>query len=379
MRIAVNTRFLLTGKMEGFGWYTFETMKRITEKHKEHTFIFLFDRPYDKRFIFSSNVEAVVIGPQARHPFLHLWWFNRSVTKALKKHKADVFVSPDGYLSLKTNVPQLAVMHDLNFEHFPKFLPFWSRWFYRKYFPKYAKKAKRIVTVSESSKKDIIKLYGIAPEKIDVSLNGAAEIFTPSDETSQQQFREEYTQGHPYYLFVGSLHPRKNPVCLFQAYDLFRKQYNQPYRLLVVGEKFYWTSEAETAHTVMEHRNEVIFTGHMSQQQLVRAYGAARALAFPSYFEGFGIPLVESMRCGTPVLTSNADALLEVGGDAVAYFNPDKPEQLAAQMKKLAEEEGLRNFMSMRSLERASHFSWNKTADALWNSINKMAHAEAIL
>ncbi|MFN3342698.1 MAG: hypothetical protein ACK40M_08385, partial [Flavobacteriales bacterium] len=120
MRIAVNTRFLLPGKMEGFGWYSYETLRRIVVAHPEHEFIFLFDRPFDRRFVFASNVIPIVIGPQARHPFLFWIWLEVSVKRALKKYKADVFVSPDGYLSLGTAVPSVAVIHDLNFEHYPK-------------------------------------------------------------------------------------------------------------------------------------------------------------------------------------------------------------------------------------------------------------------
>ena len=123
MRIAVNTRFLLPKKMEGFGWYTFETISRIVKKHPEHEFFFFFDRPFDKKFIFASNVTPVVLNPPARHPILFKIWFDRSVTKALKKYQCDAFISPDGYLSLKTDVPQLGVIHDLNFEHHPKDIP----------------------------------------------------------------------------------------------------------------------------------------------------------------------------------------------------------------------------------------------------------------
>ena len=123
MRIAINTRFLLSDKMEGFGWFTYEVVKRISEQHPEHTFLFFFDRKYDPNFIFSSNVKPIVISPPARHPFLFLIWFNIGVSMALRKHKADLFFSPDGYLSLTTSVPQIPVIHDLNFEYYPEDLP----------------------------------------------------------------------------------------------------------------------------------------------------------------------------------------------------------------------------------------------------------------
>src|SRR5690554_2062147 len=106
MRIGINARFLLKNKMEGFGWYTYETMLRITQQHPEHEFIFFFDRPFDQKFIFSNNITPVVVNPPARHPILQIIWFDYAIPRALKKYKCDVFVSTDGYLSLKTDLPQ---------------------------------------------------------------------------------------------------------------------------------------------------------------------------------------------------------------------------------------------------------------------------------
>ena len=123
MKIAVNTRLLLKGKLEGIGWYTYETLKRIVEQHPEHDFYFLFDRAYDESFIFSKNVKPIILYPQARHPFLFWIWFEISVYRFLKNNNIDIFVSPDGYLSLRTKIPSLAVIHDLNFEHYPHDLP----------------------------------------------------------------------------------------------------------------------------------------------------------------------------------------------------------------------------------------------------------------
>ncbi len=158
MRIVVNTRLLLKDRLDGIGWFTYETMKRITESHSGHEFIFLFDRPYDREFVFAENVKPVVIGPPARHPVLWYLWFERSVMRALKKEEADVFVSPDGYLPLKSNVPSVSVIHDINFLHRPGDLPFSSRWYYNHYFPKFAAKASMIGTVSEYSKADICRV-----------------------------------------------------------------------------------------------------------------------------------------------------------------------------------------------------------------------------
>ena len=151
MNIAINTRFLLPHKMEGFGWFTFEVVKRIVEQHPEHQFFFFFDRSYDKKFVFADNVVPVVLYPPARHPLLYKIWFDYSVTKALKKYNIDLFFSPDGYLSLKTKVKQIAVIHDLNFEHYPQDLPRSLRKYYKKYFPQFVKKSNHIITVSEFS------------------------------------------------------------------------------------------------------------------------------------------------------------------------------------------------------------------------------------
>ena len=129
MNIAINTRLLLHNRLEGIGWFTYETLKIITRSHPEHHFIFLFDRPFHEEFIFSDNITPVVLFPQSRHPFLWYWWFEFSVPAALKKHRADIFLSPDGYLSLCAKTPSLPVIHDLNFEHYPEDLP----WVVRRY------------------------------------------------------------------------------------------------------------------------------------------------------------------------------------------------------------------------------------------------------
>lgn len=371
VKIAVNTRFLLKDKLEGFGWFTFETLKRLTEDHPEHEFHFFFDRKYDEKFIFSSNITPHVLYPQARHPILFKWWFEQSVRRRLDKINADLFVSPDGYLSLSSNKKQLAVIHDLNFEHYEEDLPKNVQKYLTNYFPKFARKATRIVTVSEFSKSDIVEQYNINPAKIDVAYNGVSDIYKPLSNQEKEEQRKKLSQGKEYFIFVGSLHPRKNIRRMLLAFDEFRKENNSTTQLLIVGDRYWWNNEMNAAYEGMAFKEEVLFQGHMSQKELALAVGAAKAMVYVSYFEGFGIPLVEAMRAEIPVLTSNKTSLPEVAGDAALIVDPFSVDDIREGMQKLDSDEILRTSLVEKGRLRAQDFSWDKTAKVLWSSIEK--------
>ena len=222
MKIAINTRLLLKGKLEGIGWFTYESFKRIVASHPEHEFYFIFDRQFDTEFVFADNVTPIVIGPPARHQILHYIWFEISIPRILKKINPDIFISPDSYLSLASKYPDLIVIHDLNFEYFPKNMPWLASKYYRYFTPKFAKKAKRIATVSEFSKNDIVNIYSIDPEKIDVVYNGSGEKFKPVSETVKKETKQQFSNGCDYFVFVGALNPRKNLSNIFRAFDSFK-------------------------------------------------------------------------------------------------------------------------------------------------------------
>lgn len=371
MKIAVNTRLLIKGKLEGIGWFTYENLKRITRGHPEHEFFFLFDRKFHPDFIFSENVKPLVVHPQARHPFLYYLWFEHAIPRALKKINADLFFSPDGYLSLRTKVPSVNVFHDLNFEHYPGDLPLIERKFYRHYFPEYARKALRIATVSEYSKSDIVRLYGVDENKIDVVYNGANESFEPVDEAVKNQIRKQYANGSPYFLFVGSLHPRKNLARLFPAFDLFKATDDQGIKLVIVGEKKWWTEAIERAYEQMDHKEDVIFTGRLNVDQLHKVIASAFALTYVSYFEGFGIPILEAFYCHVPVITSNITSMPEVAGDAALLVDPLSVNSISDAMKKMAGDGNLREMLIAKGIERSKMFSWQQSSERLWKTIEK--------
>ena len=370
MKIAVNTRLLLKNRLEGIGWVAYETLRRMVKDHPDVEFYFIFDREPDPMFIFGDNVKPIVLFPQARHPFLFIWFFEFSVTKALKKIKPDLFFSPDGYLSLRSDVPQMTQFHDLNFEHFPKDMPRIHLWHYKKYFPKFARKAKRIVTVSEFSKQDIVDCYGVDPQKIDVAYNGVNEIFKPLSETEILEIRGKYSGGFPYFMFVGSLHPRKNLARLFSAFDRFKSYNRNDVKLVIVGEKRWWTEPIQRAYDAMSCKDDVVFVGRLSAEDLHRVTAAALASVYVSYFEGFGIPILEAFKCDTPVITSNVTSMPEVAKDAALLVDPFNEDSIAKAMIKVLDDK-VRERLIEKGRERAKDFSWDKAADDIWNSLIK--------
>ena len=177
MLIAVNCQSLVKDHLEGLGWFTYESLKRITQAHPEHEFLFIFGKGVDESFIFSDNVKAINVGPPFFRP--QAWWLKYEflLPLLLRKYKIDLFVSTDGISSTKIKTKQLNVIHDLNFEENPEWLPKSFANYYRKYFPKWAKTATRIATVSEYSKQDIHKRYDISLDKIDVVYNGSNDLY----------------------------------------------------------------------------------------------------------------------------------------------------------------------------------------------------------
>ncbi len=371
MEIVVNTRLLLPNKLEGIGWFTFETLKRITNNHPDDHFIFLFDRDFDEDFLFADNITPVILSPQARHPFLFYWWFEFSVANFLNKFKPDLFISPDGYMSLKANCKQLAVIHDLSFEHYPKDVSYIVRKYYKHFFPKFARKAARIATVSEFSKNDIIKQYGISASTIDVVYNGCNELYQPIDEEQKSATKELFSNGADYFLFVGALHPRKNISRLFQAFDKFKSINSNNVKLVIVGEKYYWTHDIKMTYINMKHKDDVIFTGRLSPEDLKNVIASALAMTYVPYFEGFGIPILEAFNCDVPVITSNITSMPEVANDAALLVNPFSVDSIANAMNYLYKDEDMRNSLIAKGRKRKLDFSWDKTADALWQSILK--------
>jgi glycosyltransferase involved in cell wall biosynthesis len=204
-----------------------------------------------------------------------------------------------------------------------------------------------------------------------VVYNGANERYVPIPESEKFLVRAKYSGGLPYFVFVGALHPRKNLVNLFRAFDLFREESGISMKLLVIGQKKWWTKQIKEVFEKMKYNRDVDFCGRLEPAELNRVISSAAALTYVSYFEGFGIPIMEAFYCETPVITSNVTSMPEVAGDAAILVDPFSARSICDGMIKIATNPGLSDRLNEKARLRRQVFNWQRTAGLLWDSIEK--------
>ncbi len=373
MRIAVNTIFLQKNHLEGYGHYAKEILSRMVQQHPEHEFIFVFDRPFSETFITAANIVPIVVSPPARHALSFYYWYMIKAPLALRKHKPDVWWQPFGFCSLNTKIPQVLMVHDLAFKHFPQFVAWHHRWFYQLFTKRFLNKAREVVTVSEFSKADIIQQYQVPADKITVVPGAARNGFRPMDWQEKEQVKAGYADGREYFLFTGGIHPRKNLINLLKAFSLFKKWQHSNMKLLIAGRLAWQYDDVLTKLKSYKYRDDVVLLDYLPDDQLMKITSAAYAVVYPSFFEGFGLPIIEAMQSGVPVICSNTSSMPEVGAGAALYADPNNPDDIAKHMLSLYRDETVRNDLAKKGEERAALFSWDKSAEQLWQIITRTA------
>ena len=376
MNIAVNTRFLLPGRLEGIGNFTHEVLMAMVRQHTEHRFHFFFDRPYDPAFILGKNVEGHVLSPAARHPLLWRYWFDMKVPRMLKNVDADVFLSPDGFCSLTTKRPQCLVVHDLGFLHYPDFYTASHERFYRRRVPKFIRKANAVAAVSQFTKDDIVKHYRTPAEKIDVVYNGVKPVFQPLDFGEQDKVKAQFTGGCEYFLHTGAIQPRKNLVNLLKGFSIFKKRLQSSMKLVLCG-RMAWKNEGflQLLQTY-KYRDDVVLTGYLPDAEVAMLTASAYAVVYPSVFEGFGVPVAEAMACAVPVLTTRGSAMEEVAQNAGLYFDAANFNDIGEKLMLIYKDETLRKKLIENGRSLAPAFTWERTAALLWQCLVKAAGKE---
>jgi glycosyltransferase involved in cell wall biosynthesis len=368
LNIAVNTRFLISNKMEGIGGYTYEVVRRMVLAHPEHEFLFIFDRQYDPKFVFAPNITPVVVYPSARHPILWYIWFELRLPYILKKHQVDVFFSPDSYLSCRSKIPTVMTVHDIIPLQYLKGVPKMAGLFYQYFLPKYLQRADQIVTISHYVKNSILEKNLAKNDKIKVIWNGCSEIFKPNNVAQKAKIKAKYSQNCDFFFYTGAIHPRKNVDGLINAFDRYKSKTLHKTKLLIAG-RFAWETRAVTqAYEQSSYREDIVFLGYLPQEDLVALMASAMALVLISINEGFGLPVAEAYNCDTPVICSNSSALAEVGEGAALLVNPMDFEEVKEAMVAVSNSEKRWQVIENQRIRR-SDFSWDKAAEEVWASI----------
>ncbi len=372
MRIGINTAHLLKGRLEGIGWFAHETLKRLVCNHPEHEFVFFFDRKWDDDFLYAKNVIPVKTVLPARHPVLW-WWHNQIELKRLiKRYKVDLFYSPDGWMPLGLKIPVVDVIHDINFMHRNDKLPLLTKWYYRYFFPKFADNSSRVLTVSEYSKTDLIDTFSLAPDKIDVIFNGVNEIYQPVAKEVQIEVKNKVSKGAPYFIYVGSINSRKNIIGMLKAFDQFKLKYQTAHKFVFVGAPMWNDSEFELTYNNLQFKEDVLRLGRLDIESLNLVLGSAEALLLVSFFEGFGIPIIEAMACDVPVITSNNTSMPEIAGNAAIIVDPKNTEEISEAMNQIVSDKDFRKNLVEKGRAQRQLYTWDNSADKVWESFQKV-------
>jgi len=356
MRVAIDARKLHDF---GIGTYIRNLLRHLARLDRESEFVLLVgDGDLEIAAPLGPNFRAVL----ERSP-------NYSIREqlqipwALHRERPDVFHAPHYVLPFGVRCRSVVTIHDCIHLMFPQYLPNRMAYAYaRMSIWNAARKSSRILTVSEASKRDILHFFDVPPSKIEVVHNAIDERFwNRPDEGDVSRVRERYQLTSRFVLYVGNIKPHKNLVRLIEAFDLVRKRGIDDVKLLIIGDEISKLPALRRAVHSHKLHKEVRFLGYVRDETLAILYRLASAFAFPSLYEGFGLPALEAMASGTPVVTSNVSSLPEVAGGAAVLVDPYNVEAIADGLLQVLSDPALAADLSRRGLIRARDFSWERS------------------
>ncbi|KYC63717.1 glycosyltransferase family 4 protein [Heyndrickxia coagulans] len=372
MNVVINA-VLYHERPRGVGRYLNNLLKKMSEIDKENSF-YIYYAPWMSKYEFlkirSKNFHFICLKRIPRNKILRNFYQTFLFPLIILKNKPDVLHIPDTSPILFTTCKTVSTIHDLAEFHFPeKYSKLQS--FVRKLTVKLqSRMSHSIITISSYSKKDLINILGLNPNKIKVILNGV--------DTERFSFKRNFLSTlnltrQNYILYVGELERSKNVPVLLKAYSALDKKTKKKYSLVLAGRK---GNDLETIEKIINKNNlddSVIILDYVTDDELISLYKGSKCFVFPSLFEGFGLPLLEAMSCGSLVLSSNSSSLPEVGGDCVLYFDPSSPRDLKLKLEEIIEmDEELVNNYKKKGIERASKFTWDECARKTLNCYTEL-------
>jgi len=347
----------------GLGRYAHELTAALLAADSEHEYVAFYHRaadaqvdpPLDRLPHLTTNLDtkpwrmSTLLAHLTRFPQDRLF------------PRIDLFHATDHLLPRLSQVKTVFTLHDLIFRFYPEMHKPLNRWFLTLMMPRFLQAADAVVAVSECTKRDAVKTYGLDETKIKVIYEGVNPRFRRSSPDDTSAVRRKYGLPERYVLSVGMIEPRKNLTSLLEAYVLLRNEDSQ-LKLVIVGKRGWLYEGFFRRLRELGLEDEVIFPGFVADEDLPASYSAADLFAFPSLYEGFGLPVLEAMACGTPVICSNTSSLPEVAGDAALLVDPNSVEALTRAIIDVLENKELRDELRAKGPRQAAKFSWEATA-----------------
>ena len=356
MRIGIDAR-LVFYHQAGIGQYILRLTQALAQIDRDDAFVIFKSRKDKTPSIDQANFRQQKLWTPSHHHF-ERW----AMSAELAPFALDVLHSPDFIPPAWTHCPTVITVHDLAFLLYPRLLTRDSARYYGQV-DVAARQANHIIAVSESTKRDTIRLLGVPESKISVIYEAAHPLFTLAPDDHARKFvQARYNLPSEFILFVGTIEPRKNLPTLLRAFRWLRDNYKSEAVLVIAGTRGWLVEEVDKVIAELKLGDAVRFLGSVRNEDLVYLYNAAKLFVLPSFYEGFGLPPLEAMACGTPVIVSNVSSLPEVVGDAALLINPEDIEALTVAMWRVLTDEKLRREMRDKGLKRARTFSWERAA-----------------
>ena len=358
MHIAFDGTTIRPGRT-GVGYYSEHLLRHLVSRADSDAITVISNRPIDTAISLPPSVRTHVSAGWAPR----LVWMQAHAPRLLRRLQADVVHFTNGMAPMALSVPTVVTIHDMSLTMYPRFHPPRRVALNRPFVSVAARRADAIITVSETARRDIVRLFGIDERRVHVVHEAAAPAFRPvRDAAVLHDVRERYGLADRFVLYVGTIEPRKNLPLLLEAFARRRRAGDLPHQLVCVGPYGWLSRDVDNQIDRLGVRDAVRFTGYVPFADLPSFYSLAEMFVFPSVYEGFGLPAIEAMACGCPVVVGAAAALAEVGGDAVHRVDPLSADSLGDVLVSLARDRDRRKAMSQRGLRRAEMFSWDRTA-----------------
>jgi glycosyltransferase involved in cell wall biosynthesis len=366
MKIGIDARLLYYRK-GGIPEYTRQLIKALAPLDIINDYRIVHNFRDQKRYVPATNFQRVNAFTPAHHRFERT-----ALSFEMTPHRLNLFHSPDFIAPRHAAKRHVITIHDLHFITFPQFLSGEGLAYYQNNIRASVQRADHIFVQTETTKQEVVDLLNVSADQITVHWLGVDEDYSPVPQKVIREKLAQYNLPSEYILFVGTIEPRKNIPGLLEAYALLRNQYaDMPH--LVLGGQPGWHVEQTLAPLESLHLKEhVTWIRGVPGDVMPALYSGAQMLILPSHYEGFGMPAVEAMACGTPVIVTETGALPEVVGEAGLYVNPDEPDTIAAQIEQLLQDSTLRGQLSRDGIEHARRFTWEQTAKIVLKVYNRL-------